>query len=491
MIPFGEYLPDLPPFMNPGALEALNVIPGAGGYRPLAAFSSVTSALTARSQGAATFRNLAGTIFNFAGDATKLYKLDSTGLVWDDVSRAVGGVYATGSDGRWVFTQHGNSAFASNGVDALQEFTMGTDTLFALAVGSPPISTFLATIKDFLFLGRVASANNRVQWSGYNDPTTFTVSQTTQADQQDFADGGYVMGMIGGESGLVFRRNAIARAIYIGPPPIFQFDEISKTIGCMAEGSIASYEQDCFFLSDSGFQQILGQTQIVPIGSEKIDRYFLNDLDQSYLHRITSAISPQDKLYVVGYAGAGNSGGTPNRLLLYHWPTGRWSRAEIDHEIIYAAASQSGYTLDGLDAVNASIDALAYSLDSPIWSGTGRYLLSGFATTHKSGFFNGANMAATVDTAEAQLFTGQRAMVSGLRPLVDGSSATITVTPITRNRHHDVPVTGAAAAMQSDGFVPLRFNARYARARIAVAAGGTWITIQGVDDIEAEPAGFR
>lgn len=490
-IPIGNFTPDQPPLENQGALEALNVIPAAKSYRPFPAFSSVTSALTARAQGWFSCRDLDGNIHNFAGDATKLYKLSADGLTWNDVSRTAGGAYATDASGGWSFCQFDNSVIAVNGVDSPQEFTLGTDTNFAALAGSPSIGRFVATIRDFVWMGRIVGAQNRVKWSGIADPTAWTVSQVTLSDEQDIADGGYIMGVAGGEAGLILQRNAIKRATFIGPPVIFQFDEISKNIGVMAEGSIAAYENDVFFLSDNGFYHCYAQLELKRIGAEIVDKFFLDDFDQSYPHRITSAIDPQNSLYVISYPGTGNSGGTPNKGLMYHWPTQRWARFEQEVEMVYAAQSQSGYTLDTLDSISGSLDALPYSLDSVNFTGTGRLQLAAFDTTHKSGFFSGSNMAARVDTGEFQLAPGSRSMINAIRPLVDATSATVTVKPITRNKLGEAVSTGAAISLNTIGVANMRTNARYHRFRIEVASAGTWTHIQGIDDIKWTPAGQR
>lgn len=490
-INIGQWMPDQPPFENQGALEALNVIPAAKSYRPLAQFSAVTSALTARAQGWFSCRDLSGNIHNFAGDATKLYKLSTDGLTWDDVSRSSGGDYATDASGGWSFCQFGNHVIAVNGVDAPQEFTLGTDTDFDALAGSPPTARFVATIRDFVWMGRVASANNRAQWSGIGDAETWATSQVTLADQQDIADGGFIMGLTGGDAGLIFQRNAIKRATFIGPPVIFQFDEISKNIGAMAEGSIAAYENDAFFLSDNGFYHCYAQLELKRIGAEIIDKFFLADFDQNYPHRITSAIDPQNSCYVLSYPGTGNDGGTPNKGLIYHWPTQRWARFEQEVELVYAAQSQSGFTLETLDNVSASLDTLPYSLDSVNFTGSGRLQLAGFSTDHESGFFSGSAMAATVDTGEADLGQGRRAFVNSVRPIVDGTSFTATVKPITRNLQSEAVTVGSAISLNASGEAKMRTNARYHRFRIEIAAGGTWKHIQGIDDIRWVPAGMR
>src|SRR5262249_6785856 len=149
------YLPDLPPRDNPGALEAKNVIPKIASYGPFADFASNTDALTARCQGAFSCRDLAGNVHNFAGDATKLYKLASSGLTWSDVSRTVGGAYSVDTANGWSFTQFGNYVIAVNGTDVPQVYQLGTSTNFAALSGSPPTGRFVATVREFVVIGRV------------------------------------------------------------------------------------------------------------------------------------------------------------------------------------------------------------------------------------------------------------------------------------------------------------------------------------------------
>lgn len=490
LIPFGEYLPDLPPRDNPGALEALNVAPKAIGYGPIPTFAAATNALTARCQGAFSVLSLDGLVFNFAGDATKLYLLNSAGTSWTDVSRLAGGAYATDAAGSWSFTQFGNRVIATNGVDVPQSFVCGTSANFIALAGSPPIASKTATVKDFVFLGRVNALQNEVRWSAINDPTDWTVSTTTQSDFQDIPDGGIVMGLVGGESATIFQRYGITRATYIGAEFIFQFDKISRSIGCMAENSIAAWENNSFFLSDNGFYQLVGAEQMIPIGENKVNEFFLSDYDPTNPHRIVGAIDPTEHRYVVIYPSTGASSGLPNKGLIYHWPTARWSRFEVNLEWIYWAQSQSGYTLETLDTPMPSIDGVPQiSFDSSQWSGSGRRLLAAFDSTHKQGVFSGDNMAYTVDTGEFELTPGQRTFVRSARTIIDGGTPSLT--PITRNIPEESVMVGTAVPIDSLGKHQLRVNARYMRARVTGATGDNWSFLQGIDNIEAVPVGKR
>ena len=121
MIPFAPWLPDVATFQTSATNNVLNVIPSETGFRPFAGFGNIASAITARAQGAFSVRGLAGAIHNFCGDTTKLYHLNSDGLVWTDISRTVGGVYGTPTDGWWDFALFGDKVIATNGFDALIE----------------------------------------------------------------------------------------------------------------------------------------------------------------------------------------------------------------------------------------------------------------------------------------------------------------------------------------------------------------------------------
>ena len=73
MIPFGEWTPDLPEYMNAGALIARNVIPQLQSYRGLNSLSSFTDALAGVCLGVFWAQDENNVVFNFAGDALALY----------------------------------------------------------------------------------------------------------------------------------------------------------------------------------------------------------------------------------------------------------------------------------------------------------------------------------------------------------------------------------------------------------------------------------
>jgi hypothetical protein len=328
-------------------------------------------------------------------------------------------------------------------------------------------------------------------WSAINDVADWVASSTTLADSQSFPDGGQIMGFVGGEFGIVFLEKGIWRMAFEGPPTVFRFDKIANYLGCRAERSIAAYENLIFFLSDDGPYMIRGGSEIIPIGSDTVDEWIEDNLDANYLYRVSSAIDPIRMIYVMGFASGSASSGTPDTLIMYHWPTGTWAKASSTHEIIYTAATQTTYTIDGLDALSGTIDGLPFPVDSRFYAGSGRFLLSSFNTDHEQGFYTGVAMAALIETGDVQLAPGSKSLLRSIRPMVEGTDVTVSVMIRYRNRLQDSLTDGATVAANANGVCPQRVNARYHRARMTIPAGADWTKLTGLDDIVATRMGKR
>src|SRR4029077_5731547 len=147
----------------------------------------------------------------------------------------------------------------------------------------------------------------------------------------------------------IFQEAAIRRMTYEGPPVIFRFDKIATDIGCSVPGSVAGFVDRAFFLHKTGFYMVSGGRKVVPIGRDKVDRTFWREFDEANAHRCSAAVEPVGGLYIFAYPSNG-SGGTPNRLLIYNWTTGFWSRVVIETELVFNGISQQSYTLEELDA---------------------------------------------------------------------------------------------------------------------------------------------
>lgn len=487
----GEYLPDLPSFNNTGVTEAKNVIPGGDSYLQFPGLTVYSDALTARCQGAIFAKDSGGNSFNFAGDATKLYKLAIA--AWSNVSK-VGG-YSTNSDERWFFSTYGQRVLATNFTDAIQTYLMGTSSAFADLSATAPKARYITAMRDFVVVGNTfdsvdGNVPNRIRWSAIGDPTSWTVSSSTQADYQDLdSSKGWVKQVIGGEYGVVFQERAINRMTYVGSPVIFQFDEIEINRGLLASGGVVKIGNFIAYLGLDGFY-IFDGNQSISIGENKINRTFFNDVDLGYLDRISATADLDKQIIYWSYPGSGNTGGRPNKILMYNYSpnaTKRWSYAEIETEVIYISLSE-GYTLDTLDSLSGSIDALTIYLDSRFYTGD-NYILSAFNSDHKLSTFTGSPLTALIETQEAQFFEGRRSTLNLSRPLVDGNSSTVTLQIGTRNNLTESVTWGSAISANSTGEFESRSNARYHRGRLNISGG--FNHAQGIEVLHTVDGGSR
>lgn len=467
-IVFGKLQTDQPDLLNGELEQAENCIPFIQSYGPFPQPVAYSSAAAETVVGAYSTKDLSGNVYTFLGTANKLYKESSTAL--NDISRTA--TYTTANDGtQWEFVTFGNTVVAVNGADTPQVFTMGTSTQFLnqSASASAPAFRHIAVVRDFVMGGHIPTTENRVQWSRINNPLRYDISQRFQSDYQDLPGTDQLVKKItGGDFAAILTNTSVWRATYVGSPLIFRFDEVARNVGCYASGSVARFQNMTFFLSDSGMYVFDGQ-QCTPIGLEQVDETILDEINLSYLNRLSATIDPINKLYLMAYPSTASTVGTANRIAIYSWATQRWAFASENVEYLFNHMT-GGYTLEGLDALG-TLETLAFSLDSNAYQG-GLSALSCVNTDHKIARFTGDAKTARFTTGEAELVTDARAFVRSLRPLVQGSSATtVSIEMGGRNRLVDSVSWSTASVMNSLGTCPVRSNARYQRMRMEVSGG--------------------
>jgi hypothetical protein len=531
-IAFKDWLPDQPSILDTVS-EANNVIPLAIGYGPFKSavnYSGVaTEALTN-----CFAAKVNADVSIYAGGLTKLFKVSNTDLTMEDVSK-VGGY--TGVN-RWQFVQFGNYALASNGSEKIQYVDVTTSTDFADLAAAAPVAKYITVVRDFVVAGNIGAGTSpsKVQWSGINDASTWTTTATSQSDYQIIPDGGDITGVVGGEFGIVFLEKAIVRMSYIGTPLIFQFDTISRNVGCIEGNSIAQYSGTAYFLSDDGFYATNGQT-LTGIGSEKVDRYFFNNANIGDIDSISTAVDPERNLVIWNYANV--SGG--RSLLIYNFETQKWCEADTDVDYLSTLATP-GATLDGLDAaynVTAGAfvvgksytirtvgttdytligavantvgvlftatgagsgtgvaidmaasaaglkteDTLVTTLDDRLYKG-GKFLFGGVRDTRII-TFTGTNATGSIITNDLEY--GYNSVLTLIRPSVDNGSASVSVA--SRRMLDDTITYGSSVTASEEDRCSVRSAGRYHRIALT-PTGANWSSAIGMD-IEYSEQGTR
>jgi hypothetical protein len=551
-ITFGEWTPDQPGLTN-GLQKAENVFSKAVGYGALSSSEDYSGAASENLNNVVAGKNTSGTTNIFAGGNTKLFKLDSTDLSLDNVSKAsrtittvvrasnvvtittsaahgysvgdsvtvaatsttgvngtftITGItsttftysqtgtdigstadtgtvtfqYTTPTEQRWRFTQFGNVLIAANGGNRLQGYNLNTSTNFADLAADAPQARYVTVVRDFVVSGYINSSTvyqNRVQWSALGDESSWANSATTQADFQDLPDGGSVVGVTGGEFGLVLLDRSIFRMSYVGSPLVFQFDNISRNLGCYEANSIIQYSGTTFFLADDGFYACDGE-KVIPIGNEKINRFFFADSSETNYPLMSAAVDPERKLIIWSYCG--NDSAVPNRLLIYNFQTQKWTSGTTDASRI-ANASTLKVTLEAMD-IFGNLEQIGSSFDSRLWIG-GRLQFVGVKDT-KIITFSGAPATATIETGDIEV-PGSTSSITMVKPIVDGGSGNVQV--LSRRLLNESAIfTGSQTAADAENRVSIRSIGRYHRLQLTPT--GSWSSVVGAD-IELNALGTR
>jgi len=500
MIPFGPWHPDKIAANAPIVVEATNVLPAVNGFKPLPSLAPVTDALAGECLGGATVYDDDGDVFVFAGDETDLYKL-SAASTWENVTRISSEAllddsavqlqddsgnlitvesennYSTGSGERWQFAASGALVIGVNIGDDPQKFLLNSSSKFSALGGSPPQARYIAVVRDFVMLGGLDGDERTVHWSGLANAEHWTPG-TQSCDTQTFQNGGPVRGLLGGEVGYVFQASAIKRMNYApGSPTIFDIDEVEDAAGLQAPYSLVRVRRMAFYRSADGFFRFsLAGAGSEPIGVGKWARWVENDIKPGTEQLIVGGVSPSQRFVIWSYTSRDNTAATLNRSLIYDWAIEEATIVDVPIQALMSTLT-TGVTLDDLDSFG-TIDALPFSLDSPVWRG-GAALLGVFGANSRLSYFAGPNMAARITTADG--YASQRALIKGTRPMVDTTAATVAISG--READGNTIAFANAEAMEDTGIVPAHVSGNMIRARLEIPTGATWEQVTGLQTL--------
>lgn len=498
ILKFGEFRPDVADYEQAYTTEILNVLPRGDGYGPFPAFSGLSQPLAGGfSSGFSTgfsstnynkcrgfFRaiNTDGSVTTFAATVDRLWRLDTTSYSWVDVSKGGVAYTAVPSTDNWQFIQYVNFVIAVQVNAPPQKFDLTTPTTFADLAGSPPQARYAAVVGEFVVLSGLLSNPYRVQWSSLGDPTGWTAG-VNSSDFQDLPDGGIVRGVAGGEYGNIFQDTTVRRMIYApGSDVIFQIERITEDLGIYAPYSLIRSGNYIFWLAAQGFMMMQPTGYPQPIGKEKVDRTLLADVDANSLQLCIGASDPRNRRVFLAYKSAGSStAGQFNKMLCYDYALDRFTPAEITGQYV-GSISQPGLSLEGLDTISTSIDALPASLDSFAVASSPQFAM--FDTNNILGFLRGLPLEADMATS-ALAKPGRRAYVNAFRPLTDAGTVYGSVGK--RERLTDIETFTDETQMDGTGNCPQRASTRYARGKVRIPAGTSWTYAIGVEpDVSLE-----
>jgi hypothetical protein len=484
-VPIGEFLPAFPKQNNPGCIVANNCIPAEGGYGPMLSPSAATVTVT---------RSGGGTASTFLGPvrgASLLFRNDGSPIIVggseDDLFVMAGSaatettVAASVVSGEfWDFAQFNDFVFATSLANNPQYLTdIDTDTAWSDLTGSPPKARYCERFADFLMLGYIENAPNRIQWSAFNNPAgSWAASRLTQAGFADLDTRfGDISGLTGGRYPMVFQERGISLVQFVGPPTVWRVSVVSEDRGCVAPYSIATIGAQTYFLSQDGFYMTNG-SEFVPIGSQKVNKWFYGLVDNAAIKWTQAAVDWQNRCIVWAFRSAGAA--LPDRLLIYSWEQDRFSTATVTVDWIVGSRAPAT-SLEDLDALFATLEDVTPSMDDDLWLAgdrvLGAFISSGAASTFHR--FNGTTLQADWELGAFQPSPGARVFVSGAQPVLEATTWPMQIAAIPADNSR-VETATAYGAPGVDGAVPLRADGKEMRLALRMPAASDWRRAQAV-----------
>ena len=391
------FAPDADPTM-PGVLtDCTNFIPYEGGMKgcPTGVTPSGVPALAAACQGVAVVTKLDDTRRIIAGTSAKLYELLSG--AWSDLS-AVGG-YSGSADTRWQFAQFGNTTLAANQANVIQS---STGAAFA-AIATAPQARVIFTVGSFVMAlntidGTYGTQPDRWWCSATYDETSWTPSLSTLATTGRLVStpGQIVAGGRLGEYAVAYKERAIYIGQFVGAPAVWDWLQVTG-----GEAGCVGLEAWCDI---GGAHFIIGQDNIwlfdgsrpQPVGVGQVRQWFYQNSNPSYRYLTKCIFDKQNNVVWVFYPGMGST--ACDSVMVYHVQTKQWGLATQTIEAV-ANYISAGVTIDGLDAVSATIDGLSNSFDSQFWLSGGR-ALSTVNSSHQLQLITGSAATSSFTTGD-------------------------------------------------------------------------------------------
>jgi hypothetical protein len=471
------YAPDADPTVMGVLTNASAVVPSLKGLKGAPSATAVSMAtLAATCQGSAVLTKLDGTTRFLAATATNIYEAGAS--TWTDVSRAA--TYTASASQRYRFAQLGDVSLAANGADTIQASASGAFS----CISGAPIAGIVETVGSFVFGFNTATSAQGWQCAGIGGYTSWTPSIATQATSGTLtATPGAITGARRfGSSIVAFKKDSMYLGAYVGPPNIWNFDQIQGSAGAMSQESIVSIgtpeNPKLIFMGADDFYLYDGAKPI-PIGTNRVKLTVFNSLLQSRFYACAALHDKINNLVYFYYPVADST--RPDHCVVYNYRTDKWGvdDRQIEVPVEYVTPGMTYDSLGTSYATYADLPALSYDL---AFQNSALALPGFFDTSHTIKTLTGASTSSSLTTGDfgddERVTTFRR-----VRPRFLTKPTSATWTHQYRMSPGDTVTADTAVSLSNGSFDFLR-SARWHRGTMALV--GDWEMAGFSPDLEAE-----
>lgn len=480
--PYGVLAPDQTELAPGLMLQADGVQPLADGYGP---YPSVTTASTAEAlpgapRGLFSYQTADGTWAVVAATVSTVEKMNAD-FTWDSIDTGL----AVAASDDMCFGRFGTKLLYSNISDGMRAYDVEAGgAASAVAAAKDPRWFFEAG--NILFgldcLDNAGNRNNRlIRSSAFSDHTNWT---TKGADYQPLESGGALIwgGKLSDTTALVLQQRAV-RLIQVGNVgnALWGIQSISEEFGSVGAKSCVSFDGTVWWWATDGLRKFtLGGGIERPLAG-KMDKWFLDRVDQSDMSLIQGSIDPFRKNVMWRWKRSANASSTVfEDIIGYNWEHGKPFTLTLQTAYLGFAA-QTALTWDSYEGVWDDADL---EWDNRLLQG-GQPLFGALGSDYKFGYFAGPSLAATLETAINP--SPVSTLIAFARPEDDSDDGTLELG--VRTALNDATTWKTGVAKQTSGRVPLRGRGKYVAFRRNITAGSTWTTAKGIDHVQAAGGG--
>lgn len=362
---FKGFLPDVDPRTEGALLACANIVPTVQGLQPSKTMQIVptTGAVTGAPIAAALLRLSDATFRTFIATADEVGEVVS-GTVSSVFTNSAAAVSAS-------FTALGNVALMANGVDKV---SAALPTLDFAEITDAPVADLLVTASGFVMV--LGYADNPAGWwsSGLFNHEAWDPDPGTQAANGTLyqTPGAITAGCQYNDDVIAFKADSLYRGRYVGVPNIWEWDVLSDTVGCIGPNAWCATPAGIIFVGRDDIYLLNGSTiQGLGLG---VREWFTGQMSRPYERLTYCQYDETRKLVYIGYPTQA-SVSYVGAVLVYNLTTrsyGLMTNVGLPLGVTEAAAlkyTKGAVTIDGLDALYASIDEISEPSDTPLWKG--------------------------------------------------------------------------------------------------------------------------
>ncbi len=471
------YAPDSDPTIAGVLTNCAGAVPSLKGMKgaPSATVTPLAT-LAATCQGAAVLYKLDVSTRFFAGSPTKLYEAGAS--TWTDVSRAA--AYTPNNTQRWRFAQFRNVSLAANGSDTIQASV--SSGAFS-CVGGAPAAAIVETVGAFVFAFNTQLNPNGWQCAGINGYTNWVNSVANQAASGVLTatPGPILAGRRFGSTIIAYKKNSMYLGTYVGPPNIWQFDQIPGNVGAMSQESVVNIgtpeNPKHIFIGEDNFYLYDGAKPI-PIGTNRVKNAVFGALLQSRYYACASLHDRVNNVVYFFYPIADSV--FPDHCVVYNYRTDKWGQDDRQIEVPVEYVSP-GITYDSLGSFYATYDQLPNLPYDLAFLNSAQPLPAVFDTSSLVKTLTGSAGNTSITTGDYGDDFGFSTL-RRVKPRFLTAPSSATMTNFYKNAEGDSLTMDVTTSMSSGQFDVLR-DARWHRATIAMS--GDWEMAALAADLQA------